>query len=1296
MFSTGSNNIYNNWNLQPNFQNQNFVQNNLSNFQGNIDSLIEYKFNKSNQNIQSGNFYQIKNNFFKRVYIIPKTSFEKLSQLNFNNNISNSMFIQNHQQNLIFYTTINELMNSITQTNTELYFVKEEFFMIKRIQVDNINHVDLYKDENKIILFFPKERQNNQILELKMKNNTQDLNQLMINNMNLNTNPKENTLKKLILLLAFEKEFQKLMKASIIDEYDIKEFYLININIIAKFKEEHDSFMQFINIKFDFSYKGFSKNLQKIVNMHQNNILNNQQLNNYQLNNIYKDENNFKTLFNKYWDNFDYPYEFILVPENLFDLFYNDFTQHNIPKEDFKYNVLIGNDVLFVQNQKNNCIFNAYKINNLQNGTLEAICAFKYNEENNFYSDVKKYIKGYGLEKYFIERKLDKNSVNQIISIYENNMIYMQYIFLKQTNFENPKILAIKNEFKRNRNLFELYKEFIKSINILGLTNIEINNINDIEKNIQNLKIIKCVILLKQNLKSIHKKLYFDKIAMLEKEMKQNNFNLENNHIINDIMNNPNPNDLQEILNNAFIFDGIKIDDNYKNKSVFSYINLNLILSINESTDLAKKFKDAEANLFINKNNFYLYYPNSKKLFKIINFTQSEFALEEVNFEQRFIKLFEKLKELIKDEDEEKDKLKYSIKYMSKPNFYYCINQSWLDEFKKLVNYEMIKSNPKDSNKWNKYMEQNKNALNILFNNQMKLKPESLKNIGININMEIPTNFGFIKKEIFDSIKKELTKIYNINLNINTLYKISFGAHRVIIQDTFNAQLYLLYIKIESKYELDFIINIQDNKLILSNLFENCVREETLEEILELYYKINIGQKYIQNLFYQDVKIGEIFVVRPKKEQKMKEGNHCLGLQNIGATCYMNATIQCLCHVSNLKKYFLNKELVMNDMKNRTCPLTKEFCDLINNLWKEDFEGKNYYAPHGFKDIISKMNPLFQGIAANDSKDLIIFLYENIHREINNPQNQNKKNQKATNIPELQEFRLDYYPKNSSIIIDTFFFEHQNQIKCLNCQSIKTCYNIYNILIFPLEKVREFMIKRYPGNLEKVTLENCFENYQENEILNGSNQIYCNVCHQMSDAANINMIYNSPEVLTIILNRGKGIQFDVCFEYPLFLNIDRFIIDQNCKNNNYELICVLSHLGPSGMSGHFIAFCKSPVDGKWYMYNDAQVNECSDPRNSDNTMIENLPYVLFYQRYHGDKNKITLFIKYIDKEVYLDVEKDITINELIKRINAKYEIPINILMYLEENNRLIPLNNDRLISSYSNIKDGAKIIAKIY
>ena len=573
MFSTGSNNIYNSYSQQPSAQNVNIFPNNIPNFTGSIDSLIEYKYTKINSNIQSGNFYQIKNNFFKRVYIISKADFEKLTQPNMNNN----MYQQNPFGFINFYSTINELMNSISQMNSELYFVKEEFFIMKGIQVNEMNLVYLIKDENKITLFFQKEKQNNQTLELKIKNDGQVTNKIIntINNMNLNSNPKENTLKKLILLSAFEKEFLQLMKTSIIDEYDTKEFYLINKNIIEKFKTDHNSFMSLININFDFSYKGFSKNLQKIINMHQNSILNNPQFNNYQLNNIYKDETNFKPNINKYWDNIDYPYEFILVPENLFDLFYNDFSQHNIKKEDFKYNVLIGNDVLFVQNKINNCIFNAYKIN-AQNGMIEVICSFKYNEESSFYSEVKKYIKGYGLENYFNKRQLDQNSSNQINTIKENDSVFMQYIFLNKMSSEDQKLLSIKNEFKRNLKLFEMYNEFIKKINNLEVTNIEINNINGLEENINNLQFVKCIVILGQNLKSIKEKLYFDKILMLENEIKQNNFNLENNQIIKDIVNNPNQNNMQELLNQAFIFNGLKIDDNYKNKSVFSYINLKI------------------------------------------------------------------------------------------------------------------------------------------------------------------------------------------------------------------------------------------------------------------------------------------------------------------------------------------------------------------------------------------------------------------------------------------------------------------------------------------------------------------------------------------------------------------------------------------------------------------------------------------------------------------------------------------------------------------------------------------------
>ena len=61
-----------------------------------------------------------------------------------------------------------------------------------------------------------------------------------------------------------------------------------------------------------------------------------------------------------------------------------------------------------------------------------------------------------------------------------------------------------------------------------------------------------------------------------------------------------------------------------------------------------------------------------------------------------------------------------------------------------------------------------------------------------------------------------------------------------------------------------------------------------------------------------------------------------------------------------------------------------------------------------------------------------------------------------------------------------------------NCQINKQSYSIYILIIFPLEKVHEYMVKSHPNGFLAVKLEDCFEHYQVNEILSGSNQIYCN------------------------------------------------------------------------------------------------------------------------------------------------------------------------------------------------------------
>ena len=116
-----------------------------------------------------------------------------------------------------------------------------------------------------------------------------------------------------------------------------------------------------------------------------------------------------------------------------------------------------------------------------------------------------------------------------------------------------------------------------------------------------------------------------------------------------------------------------------------------------------------------------------------------------------------------------------------------------------------------------------------------------------------------------------------------------------------------------------------------------------------------------------------------------KEPGHAKGLENIGATCYMNATLQCLNHVKSFKEFFQDKEGINKEINNKE--LSSAFKELINKLWENSLE--TYYAPTHFKNLISTLNPLFQGIQANDSKDLIIFIYETLHNELNNPNSNN-------------------------------------------------------------------------------------------------------------------------------------------------------------------------------------------------------------------------------------------------------------------------------------------------------------------
>ena len=97
----------------------------------------------------------------------------------------------------------------------------------------------------------------------------------------------------------------------------------------------------------------------------------------------------------------------------------------------------------------------------------------------------------------------------------------------------------------------------------------------------------------------------------------------------------------------------------------------------------------------------------------------------------------------------------------------------------------------------------------------------------------------------------------------------------------------------------------------------------------------------------------------------------------------MNATLQCFSNVVRLRTLLLDTKIYQEIEigKNSDKILSFAFAEVLKNLW-ENLNIK-FYSPEYFKKVISDMNPMFKGVAANDSKDLILFMLENIHKELN-------------------------------------------------------------------------------------------------------------------------------------------------------------------------------------------------------------------------------------------------------------------------------------------------------------------------
>jgi len=415
----------------------------------------------------------------------------------------------------------------------------------------------------------------------------------------------------------------------------------------------------------------------------------------------------------------------------------------------------------------------------------------------------------------------------------------------------------------------------------------------------------------------------------------------------------------------------------------------------------------------------------------------------------------------------------------------------------------------------------------------------------------------------------------------------------------------------------------------------------------ELKSKINLLKKENNDLFSRNEELEKEMIslqIQIKKLneniKKIKKVNPfilyssptLIGLNNIGATSFMNSALQCLSQTKDLTYYFLNEKnkdkLINNNIalenKNDN-QLSPNYLELIQKLWEID--GPKSFSPKTFMNTVEKMNPLFMQGQAGDDKDFIIFILEQLHKELkksNNITNSNE-NQSLNQYDKYSAFNyfLNDFKKEGSIISDLFFGFNETTTECLNCKNIYNsqnlinpkCYNygIFNCLVFPLKEVKNMKNNSNQNNNMQinndiVTLYDCFYYNQKGNYFTGENRNYCNICKQLFDSIYISKIFISPK----ILDRGKENIYNVKLDFSEIIDITEFVQQKDCPNLIYNLYGVITHIEGSGPNSHYVASCKSPIDNKWYRYDDAFVNPIS---NLQKEVIEfGIPYILFYQK----------------------------------------------------------------------------------
>uniref|UniRef100_A0A8C3X0Q8 Ubiquitin carboxyl-terminal hydrolase n=1 Tax=Catagonus wagneri TaxID=51154 RepID=A0A8C3X0Q8_9CETA len=417
---------------------------------------------------------------------------------------------------------------------------------------------------------------------------------------------------------------------------------------------------------------------------------------------------------------------------------------------------------------------------------------------------------------------------------------------------------------------------------------------------------------------------------------------------------------------------------------------------------------------------------------------------------------------------------------------WYLIDSRWFKQWKKYVGFDS----------WDMY--------NV---GEHNLFPGPIDNSGLFSDPESQT----LKEHLIDELDYVLvpTEAWNKLLNWYGCVE----GQQPIVRKVVEHGLFVKHCKVEV-YLLELkLCENSDPTNVLSCHFSKADTIATIEKEMRKLFNIpaeretRLWNRYMSNTYEQLSKLdntvqdaglyqGQVLVIEPQNEDgtwprqtlqsngsgfsasyncQESPSSHVqpglCGLGNLGNTCFMNSALQCLSNTAPLTDYFLKDEYEAEINRDNPLGMKGEIAEAYAELVKQMWSGRDaHVAPRMFKTQVGRFAPQFSGYQQQDSQELLAFLLDGLHEDLNRVKKKPYLELKDANgRPDAvvaKEAWENHRLRNDSVIVDTFHGLFKSTLVCPECAKVSVTFDpfCYLTLPLPLKKDRVMEIFLVPAD----------------------------------------------------------------------------------------------------------------------------------------------------------------------------------------------------------------------------------------